>query len=249
MTPRGLLDGDVIHDPEFVQMSWLAQILWYRLWHLADSWGYGVWEAKVLKVECFPLDKRVSDAKLTIAMGEVSKSCRLKVLEAKGQRFFSLMDWEEVNKGIKHRKPSWMQKLLVEAGLQLKLAAQRQSTENNAKPVPDVDVGVDIGIVAGAGSPSGKNAVDEKPGMTAEEIEKAAREHLHDDYDTTRHLSAPVQERIKALAKKMTMPGSGLSSRRKLTDKEICERLQWTPEELKAKRAAGIKVWMDVPLE
>lgn len=82
--------------------------------------------------------------------------------------------------------------------------------------------------------------------LTPAEINQQAQQYLDAPWEETKRLSPRVQEAIKALAKKMTMPGAELTQRQKLTDEEICSELAWTPQELADKRTSGITTWQGV---
>jgi len=158
MSPKRVIDGDVIHDPGFAAMTWVAQLLWYRLWDVADSWGLGVWDPLALKVDCFPLDKKVTDSTIKRAMGEIEGGCQgIGFYFAMEQRFFSLINWEEVVHP-KHRKASWIPKPPKSVGQQMKLADSDVSTDFGQKPGHGIGIGIGIGIGTGAERPAGLTA-------------------------------------------------------------------------------------------
>lgn len=248
MSPRRVIDGDVIHDPDFAGMSWVAQLLWYRLWDVADSWGYGVWDPVVLKVNCFPLNKNVGDSKVKGAMDEIADRCQgIGFCEVKKQRFFFLVDWEKVV-NPKHRKESWIQKLLKSEGQQMKLLTQRQSTEIRQKPVPGIGIGIGIDIGTGAESPSGKKEVEGLRKITAKELADQLKADMQLSYSVLRQQSAERQARVEAEKKRIGQGGAEESVRERLTDEQICQQLKWTPEELAEKRKKGIFEWSGVRL-
>ncbi len=162
MTPVRVIDGDIIHDPAFAGMGWLAQLLWYGLWHVADSWGLGEWNALALRAGCFPVDKRATADKVEKAMAEVAEKCKgIFFWEARGERFFSLQNWEEVVHP-KYRKASWIRKLAKETGQQLKLGVRDESTRFGDKTVHGIGTVIGTVIGTGAESPTDKKSVDRR---------------------------------------------------------------------------------------
>ncbi len=128
MAGKRLLDADVVHDPLFATLSWLAQLLWDRLW-LTTNWsGRGQWRADVLKGQCFPEDNRVTSRVLQKPMEELEEKVKgLWVYEEGGLRFFWLIKWEEIHKK-QYKTETWVPLPPKTSGLQMRLDSLRPST-------------------------------------------------------------------------------------------------------------------------
>jgi len=236
---RIVLDGD-IDNPNHEAMSLLARLLWDRLWKTCDFFGRERWRADVLKILCFPEDKRVEVKHILKVMEEIEEESDLVFIYSAGERqFYQLVDWEKAFKG-EHRGDSSIPKPPEGAGKQARLTVPRTSTEKTTKTPPEVKVKVKDKVIVEDESPAGEKHVDKQTRRTEKEVREEAEKYLDSSWDERKNLSPRVQEAIKDLVKKKAMFGEEGSRREKLTDEQICERLNISAEELKHKRSIGI---------
>lgn len=106
--PNRLLKESICRSEEIDSLSWLEEVLFYRLIVSCDDFGRFDARTKIIKGHCFPL-KDITEKDIDKALYKLSSVGLIRVYEAQGRPILQLVTWErhQTVRAKKSKYPSY----------------------------------------------------------------------------------------------------------------------------------------------
>lgn len=103
--PNRILKESICRSEEIDSLSWLEEVLFYRLIVNCDDYGRFDARTKIIKGQCFPL-KDVTEKDIDKALAKLSEVGLIVVYEAQGRPVLQLKTWEQ-HQNIRAKKSKY----------------------------------------------------------------------------------------------------------------------------------------------
>lgn len=81
-------------SPSAAACSFPARLLYIAMWTIADDWGVGEANPKMLAAEAFPFDE-ISSKEVPCLCKEIADNFEVVFYEVKGRSYFQILNWDE----------------------------------------------------------------------------------------------------------------------------------------------------------
>lgn len=103
--PNRILKESITRSDEIDRLSWLEEVLFYRLIVSCDDYGRFDARTKIIKGQCFPL-KDITEKDINVALKSLSDVGLIVVYEAQGRPVLQLVTWEQ-HQSIRAKKSKY----------------------------------------------------------------------------------------------------------------------------------------------
>lgn len=103
--PNRILKESICRSDEIDSLSWLEEVLFYRLIVSCDDYGRFDARTKIIKGQCFPL-KDITEKDIDKALSKLSAVGLVRVYEAQGRPTLQLVTWEN-HQSIRAKKSKY----------------------------------------------------------------------------------------------------------------------------------------------
>lgn len=103
--PNRILKESICRSEEIDSLSWLEEVLFYRLIVSCDDYGRFDARTKIIKGQCFPL-KNITEKDIDKALSRLSAVGLVRVYEAQGRPTLQLVTWEN-HQSIRAKKSKY----------------------------------------------------------------------------------------------------------------------------------------------
>lgn len=103
--PNRILKESICRSEEIDSLSWLEEVLFYRLIVNCDDYGRFDARIKIIKGQCFPL-KDITEKDIEKALSKLSAVGLVRVYEAQGRPTLQLVTWEQ-HQRIRNQKSKY----------------------------------------------------------------------------------------------------------------------------------------------
>ena len=103
--PNRILKESICRSEEIDSLSWLEEVLFYRLIVNCDDYGRFDARTKIIKGQCFPL-KDITEKDIDKALAKLSEVGLIVVYEAQGRPVLQLITWEQ-HQNIRAKKSKY----------------------------------------------------------------------------------------------------------------------------------------------
>lgn len=103
--PNRILKESICRSEEIDSLSWLEEVLFYRLIVSCDDYGRYDARTKIIKGQCFPL-KDITEKDIDKALNKLSAVGLVRVYEAQGRPTLQLVTWEQ-HQRIRNKKSKY----------------------------------------------------------------------------------------------------------------------------------------------
>ena len=103
--PNRILKESICRSEEIDSLSWLEEVLFYRLIVNCDDYGRFDARTKIIKGQCFPL-KDITEKDIDKAISKLSKVGLIVVYEAQGRPILQMKTWEQ-HQNIRAKKSKY----------------------------------------------------------------------------------------------------------------------------------------------
>lgn len=103
--PNRIIKESICRSEEIDSLSWLEEVLFYRLIVVCDDFGRYDGRAKIIKGSCFPL-KDITEKTINEALDKLSAVGLVRVYETQGKPYLQLVTWAD-HQRIRNQKSKY----------------------------------------------------------------------------------------------------------------------------------------------